>query len=110
VAGPNRFVPPEKRGVGLMFQDFALFPHPSIFDNVAFGLKSLTRREAEAEARRVGCSPPGRASLRACKLRASSAMSYRRGSGIRGGKRGAGPSTISWSAACDGGAFTAIVP
>ena len=35
---------------------------------------------------------------------------YRRGSGIRGGKRGVGPFPISWSAACDGGAFTAIVP
>jgi iron(III) transport system ATP-binding protein len=51
VAGPNRFVPPEQRGVGLMFQDFALFPHLSILDNVAFGLKSLTRREAKVEAR-----------------------------------------------------------
>jgi iron(III) transport system ATP-binding protein len=50
VAGPNRFVPPEQRGVGLMFQDFALFPHLSILDNVAFGLKSLTRRDAKAEA------------------------------------------------------------
>jgi iron(III) transport system ATP-binding protein len=50
VAGPNQFVPPEKRGVGLMFQDFALFPHLSILDNVAFGLKSLTRREATTEA------------------------------------------------------------
>jgi iron(III) transport system ATP-binding protein len=50
VAGPNRFVPPEQRGVGLMFQDFALFPHLSILDNVAFGLKALTRREAKAEA------------------------------------------------------------
>jgi iron(III) transport system ATP-binding protein len=50
VAGPNRFVPPEKRGVGLMFQDFALFPHLSILDNVAFGLKSLTRSEAKREA------------------------------------------------------------
>jgi len=50
VAGPNRFVPPEKRGVGLMFQDFALFPHLSILDNVAFGLKFLTRREATTEA------------------------------------------------------------
>ncbi len=50
VAGPERFVAPEKRGVGLMFQDFALFPHLSILDNVAFGLKSLTRSEAKAEA------------------------------------------------------------
>ena len=50
VVGANRFVPPEKRGIGLMFQDFALFPHLSILDNVAFGL-SLTRREAKAEAR-----------------------------------------------------------
>jgi iron(III) transport system ATP-binding protein len=51
VAGPQRFVPPEQRGVGLMFQDFALFPHLTILDNVAFGLKSLTRREACAEAK-----------------------------------------------------------
>ncbi len=50
VAGPDRFVPPEKRGVGLMFQDFALFPHLTILDNVAFGLKFLTRREARTEA------------------------------------------------------------
>jgi iron(III) transport system ATP-binding protein len=50
VVGPDQFVPPEKRGVGLMFQDFALFPHLSILDNVAFGLKSLTRREATMEA------------------------------------------------------------
>ncbi|WP_121062219.1 ABC transporter ATP-binding protein [Chachezhania antarctica] len=32
-------VPPEARGIGLMFQDFALFPHLSVADNVAFGLK-----------------------------------------------------------------------
>jgi ABC-type Fe3+/spermidine/putrescine transport system ATPase subunit len=31
--------PPNKRGFGLMFQDFALFPHMNVFDNVAFGLK-----------------------------------------------------------------------
>jgi iron(III) transport system ATP-binding protein len=46
VAGPNRFVQPEKRNVGLMFQDFALFPHLTILDNVAFGLKALPRAEA----------------------------------------------------------------
>jgi iron(III) transport system ATP-binding protein len=51
VAGPNRFVPPERRNIGLMFQDFALFPHLSILDNVAFGLKSLPRADAMTIAR-----------------------------------------------------------
>ena len=46
MAGPGRFVPPEKRNIGLMFQDFALFPHLSILDNVAFGLKNMPRAEA----------------------------------------------------------------
>jgi iron(III) transport system ATP-binding protein len=50
VAGPNRFVAPERRNVGLMFQDFALFPHLSILENVAFGLKSLPREVARHEA------------------------------------------------------------
>jgi iron(III) transport system ATP-binding protein len=50
VAGPDRFVLPEKRNVGLMFQDFALFPHLSILDNVAFGLKALPREDARREA------------------------------------------------------------
>lgn len=50
VAGPSRFVPPEQRSVGLMFQDFALFPHLNIADNVAFGLRALPRAEARAEA------------------------------------------------------------
>jgi len=49
MAGPQNFVPPEKRNIGLMFQDFALFPHLSILDNVAFGLRDLAR----AEARRI---------------------------------------------------------
>lgn len=50
VAG-GRFEPPEKRGVGLMFQDFALFPHLSNLANVMFGLKSMPKHEAEREAR-----------------------------------------------------------
>lgn len=35
----------EKRGVGMMFQDFALFPHLSVFDNLAFGLRTLSPSE-----------------------------------------------------------------
>ncbi len=41
-------VPAEQRGIGLMFQDFALFPHMSVADNVAFGLKG---QRAEKRAR-----------------------------------------------------------
>ncbi len=49
VAGPNLFLPPEKRGIGLMFQDFALFPHMTILDNVCFGLTAMPRAEAVSE-------------------------------------------------------------
>ncbi|MCW5717158.1 MAG: ABC transporter ATP-binding protein [Bauldia sp.] len=53
VSGPSAFWPPEKRGVGLMFQDYALFPQMTILANVMFGLRALTRAEGEREARRV---------------------------------------------------------
>lgn len=44
-------VPPERRNVGLMFQDSALFPHLSVIDNVVFGLDSLRPAERERRAR-----------------------------------------------------------
>ncbi len=51
VAGPTAFVPPEKRSVGLMFQDYALFPHLTVLKNVMFGLTALDRRARAEEAR-----------------------------------------------------------
>ena len=45
ICGEGVYLPPEKRSIGLMFQDFALFPHLSVADNVAFGLKGT--REAK---------------------------------------------------------------
>jgi len=43
VSDAHCHLPPEERGIGLMFQDFALFPHLSVGDNVAFGLKGGLR-------------------------------------------------------------------
>lgn len=57
-----RVVPPHRRDIGMVFQDYAVFPHLSVFDNVAFGLKprkvtgpEIKRRVTEAlEAVRLG--------------------------------------------------------
>ena len=46
VFGPSRVLPPEARGVGLMFQDFALFPHLTVAGNVAFGLTGDRAKKA----------------------------------------------------------------
>ncbi|MFM9841515.1 MAG: ABC transporter ATP-binding protein [Dongiaceae bacterium] len=45
VSGNGAFVPPERRDVGLLFQDYALFPHLSIAGNIAFGLRSMSAPE-----------------------------------------------------------------
>src|SRR5262245_62585566 len=51
VTGDGTFVPPEQRDVGLLFQDYALFPHLTIAGNIAFGLRRLPERQRTA---RVG--------------------------------------------------------
>ena len=48
IAGPGQNLPPERRAIGLMFQDFALFPHLSVADNVSFGLRGMSREEMRA--------------------------------------------------------------
>jgi thiamine transport system ATP-binding protein len=44
-------VPPHERGVGLMFQDYALFPHRDVAGNVAFGLRMAGLPDAQVRAR-----------------------------------------------------------
>ncbi len=60
VASPGASMPPERRGIGLVFQDYALFPQMTVLDNVMFGLRGLSRAAAASAAgvamARVGLS------------------------------------------------------
>ncbi|MEM9158944.1 MAG: ABC transporter ATP-binding protein [Verrucomicrobiota bacterium] len=47
------FVPPEKRSIGLVFQDGALFPHLNAFDNLIYGLQGKTTKEKRDAARQL---------------------------------------------------------
>jgi iron(III) transport system ATP-binding protein len=53
VASTTRWVPPERRRVGLVFQDHALFPHLTVQRNIAFGLADLARGERGARVTEV---------------------------------------------------------
>ena len=53
LSSPKAVVPPEDRGMGMVFQNYAVWPHKTVFENVAFGLK--LRNVAKSEVRdRVG--------------------------------------------------------
>jgi iron(III) transport system ATP-binding protein len=51
--GPGIDLPPEARGIGFVFQDYALFPHLSVLENVVFGLHHLPKSERLERARDV---------------------------------------------------------
>ncbi len=48
VSHPGWALPPERRRVGMVFQDFALFPHLRVGENIGFGLRHLSERERRA--------------------------------------------------------------
>ena len=53
VSGGKTFVPPEKRDIGMVFQSYAVWPHMTVFDNVAYPLKIKKVPKAEIEERTV---------------------------------------------------------
>lgn len=48
VAGPHQWTPPEKRRIGMVFQDYALFPHLTVAQNIAFPLRGQSRNQQQA--------------------------------------------------------------
>jgi iron(III) transport system ATP-binding protein len=53
VAGPGLFVPAHARGIGMVFQEYALFPHLSVEQNVGFGVRRGDRRQRVPELLRL---------------------------------------------------------
>lgn len=53
VAHPGDYVEPEKRGVGMVFQDYALFPHLNVAKNIGFGLKHFSEAERREAVKRA---------------------------------------------------------
>ncbi|WP_226681757.1 ABC transporter ATP-binding protein [Sutcliffiella horikoshii] len=44
---PRTFIVPEKRGIGVVFQDYALFPHMTVAQNIKYGLRRMNRKQKQ---------------------------------------------------------------
>lgn len=53
ISTPQQQLPPEQRNVGMVFQDFALFPHLNVFDNIAFGIRKQSTQAQKARVRQL---------------------------------------------------------
>ncbi len=51
LSSPDGVVPPEKRGMGMVFQNYAVWPHKTVFENVAFGLQLRRMSATEIQAK-----------------------------------------------------------
>ena len=58
-AAERRNVPAEKRGVSMVFQSYAIWPHMTVFDNVAYGLRVRKLPQAEVAAERAARAGSG---------------------------------------------------
>lgn len=87
-------VPPHERGFGMMFQDFALFPHKNVRDNIAFGLrmKKLPPKEIAERVARI---------LDIVELDGLADRTISRTLGRRTATCGVGASACTWPASAD---------
>lgn len=53
VSTRNITLPPENRNIGMVFQDYALFPHLTVEENIAFGLKKITSRQRRGKVKQM---------------------------------------------------------